>query len=149
MDNTTVQWLDSLISSEEDQKLRGNLTEQGVGYLNGLKSARKMIFGESLPISDSLILFSKQQQRVINNTVCVTKEEFIEILNNNKPKEIFNRPYSLSKPCWVITEYLGNNKVKYYAKSWVDKTPTELSMESLYKSWSEAGLSECFIEIKK
>jgi len=144
MDNK--KHLDSLISSEEDQKTRGNLTHLGIGYLNGLKSARKMIFGESLPISDSLILFSKQQQRVINNTVCVTKEEFIEILNNNKPKEIFNRVYSLKKPYWVITEYLGNNKVKY--KSWVDKTPSELSMESLYKSWSDV-LSECFIEIKK
>lgn len=40
------QWLDSLISSQEDQEIKGNLTETGISYLNGLKTARKMIFGE-------------------------------------------------------------------------------------------------------
>lgn len=41
------QWLDSLISSQEDQETKGNLTQTGISYLNGLKTARKMIFGET------------------------------------------------------------------------------------------------------
>ena len=40
------QWLDSLISSQEDQEIKGNLTQTGISYLNGLKAARKMIFGK-------------------------------------------------------------------------------------------------------
>lgn len=40
------QWLDSLISSQEDQETKGNLTQTGISYLNGLKTARKMIFGK-------------------------------------------------------------------------------------------------------
>jgi hypothetical protein len=44
------QWLDSLISSQEDQETKGNLTQTGISYLNGLKTARKMIFGDDEPV---------------------------------------------------------------------------------------------------
>jgi len=44
------QWLDSLISSQEDQEIKGNLTETGISYLNGLKTARKMIFGHPVKL---------------------------------------------------------------------------------------------------
>ncbi|MBK7362694.1 MAG: hypothetical protein IPJ01_10400 [Micavibrio sp.] len=39
------QHLDSLISSQEDLKDRDCLTKTGVAYLDGLKTARQLIFG--------------------------------------------------------------------------------------------------------
>lgn len=40
------QFLDLVISSQETQEKQGNLTEIGKSYLNGLRSARKIVFGE-------------------------------------------------------------------------------------------------------
>lgn len=66
------QWLDSLISSEEDQEKKGNLTQQGIGYLNGLKSARKMIFEEDEKVEEL-------RQQITKN---------IEVIHGNRRKEI-------------------------------------------------------------
>lgn len=40
------QQLDILISSQEDMNSKKALTPRGEGYLEGLRSARKIIFGE-------------------------------------------------------------------------------------------------------
>lgn len=46
------QALDRLISSQEEQEKMGNLTPAGKSYLNGLRQANKIIFGEkSISIS--------------------------------------------------------------------------------------------------
>ena len=38
-----ISELDILISSQETQEKKGNLTDTGIAYLNGLKKARKII----------------------------------------------------------------------------------------------------------
>lgn len=40
------QHLDSLIFSQQEQEKKGNLSQTGVAYLNGLKSARQIVFGK-------------------------------------------------------------------------------------------------------
>ena len=91
--------------------------------------------------------FQTTKQRTVTDVRPFTQEEFINALNEHKPKEIFNSHYSSKVPCWIITEYLSNNRIKYFAHSAADKTPIELSMENLYKSWKTQGLEECYINI--
>jgi hypothetical protein len=71
-------------------------------------------------------------------------EEFKKILNENKPNEIFNTEYSRKKPCWIITEYLDENNIKYYADGWANKTPISESIENIYTSWRIQGLENCY-----
>lgn len=67
--------------------------------------------------------------------------EFKQTLNQHKPTEFFNNSYSRVTPCWVITEYLDENTVMYYANGWADKTPREVSIEKLYNTWRIQGLN--------
>lgn len=46
--NRRKQHLDLLISSQEEQEKRGNLSDIGKYYLKGLKRARGIIFGEKI-----------------------------------------------------------------------------------------------------
>jgi hypothetical protein len=48
MKNKQIQELDFLIQSQEEQEIKGNLTEIGVSYLNGLRTARKIFSGSSI-----------------------------------------------------------------------------------------------------
>lgn len=91
-----------------------------------------------------MIEFNTKEQVISTKINVVSKIEFIKILNNYKPKDIFNSHYSQTIPCWVILEYLGNNKVKYFAQGWADKTPVVEPMENLYNSWKLQGLDNCF-----
>jgi len=70
-------------------------------------------------------------------------EEFKKLLLEYKPKNIINMPYSAKKPCWVITEYLDNDRIKYFANGWADKTPVEASFEDIHSSWLIQGLNHC------
>ncbi len=40
-----IERLKMLVDSQETQRLRGNLTEVGLGYLNGLKAAYALVSG--------------------------------------------------------------------------------------------------------
>ena len=91
--------------------------------------------------------FQTIKKRIVTDVIPFTKEEFINALNEHKPKEIFNSHYSSKVPCWTITEYLGNDRVKYFAQGWTDRTPIEESMENLHTSWRLQGLEECFINV--
>lgn len=78
-----------------------------------------------------------------------SQEQFISVLSEKKPKEIFNSYYSLTRPCWVITEYLGDNKIKYFSNGWQDRTPIEESIENLYiilKRGHFGTFDKCFIK---
>ena len=96
-------------------------------------------------ITNTTLNFHTTEQKTVNKIVIFTIEKFIDTLNLYQPKEIWNSEYSSKIPCWTITEYLGNNRVKYYASGWADKTPVEDSMEKLYKEWCIQGLERCYI----
>ena len=92
--------------------------------------------------------FHTTKERTVIDVIPFTKEQFIKALNENKPTEIFNSHYSSKVPCWTITEYLGDNRVLYFAHGWADKTPVEESMENMYTSWLIQGFQECYINIR-
>lgn len=87
----------------------------------------------------------KKERTVVDYTV-FTEEEFKKALLVNKPKKIFNTHYSTKKPCWIITEYLDNDRVKYYADGWAQKEPVEEKISNIYVSWKNQGLRECYFE---
>ena len=74
----------------------------------------------------------------------VTFEQFKKMLNENKPKEIFNSEYSVETPFWYITDYLDENSIKYYANIWSDKTAEIAPIDTVYQSWLLQGLEHCF-----
>jgi hypothetical protein len=86
---------------------------------------------------------NREVTKIVTETVSLDK--FKAILIKHKPKEIYCAKYSTKKPCWYITEYTDVNSVKFYADNWYDKTPMEMSFESLYTSWRIQGLNECYI----
>lgn len=88
--------------------------------------------------------FHTTKRRQVSDVIPFTEEQFVKALNDNKPTEIFNPHYSSKVPCWTITEYLGNNRVKYFADVWSDRTPVEESLENLYRSWIFQGLQDCW-----
>lgn len=47
--NKELQHLDLIISSQESQKEKGNLTPTGAAYLDGLKRAKNILFGDIQP----------------------------------------------------------------------------------------------------
>lgn len=93
-----------------------------------------------------MIEFNKKRDRIVTDVLPISKEDFINILIINKPSKIFNSPYSTKIPCWVITEYLENNRIKYFANGWADKTPVEESIENVYDSWKSQGLTNSYFE---
>jgi hypothetical protein len=90
--------------------------------------------------------FFKTEKKEVNINIPFTEMEFINILNEQKPKNIINPMYSSKKPCWVIREYLENNIVKYFADGWADKTPQYRSMRDLYNEFNIQGLASCYFE---
>lgn len=90
--------------------------------------------------------FFKTEKQVVDINIPFTEMEFINILNEQKPKNIINPLYSSKKPCWVITEYLKNNIVKYFADNWSNKTPQHRSIRELYNEFSIQGLTCCYFE---
>lgn len=87
--------------------------------------------------------FYTEKERIVVDKEVFTEEQFIKTILENKPREIFNPPFSMKIPCWTITEYLENGNIKYYAYSWSDKTPKEKSLSDVYKSWKHQGLINC------
>src|ERR1700741_3414135 len=85
----------------------------------------------------------KIKTRTVQDRVSFTLEELTEALCKFKPKEIFNTHYSDKVPCWFITEYLGDNKIKYYAHN-SDRIPQERTIESFYDSIKYQGLDGCY-----
>lgn len=73
----------------------------------------------------------------------VTFNEFKRLMNLHKPKELFVPAYSEKTPSWVITEYLDDDNVLYYATGWADKTPVKESLNNLYLYWRHQGLNQC------
>lgn len=90
--------------------------------------------------------FCIKKERKVIDYIVFTEEEFAKSLLENKPKNIFNTHYSTKNPCWVITEYLDNGNVKYYATGWAKKEPVEEKISNIYVSWKNQGLRECYFE---
>lgn len=89
--------------------------------------------------------FCTKKERIVIDYVPFTVDQFINTLNAHKPREIFNPPYSTKSPCWIITDYLENGSVKYFADGWYNKTPVEVTMERLYRKCISQGLTNCHI----
>lgn len=91
--------------------------------------------------------FHTTKERIVIDKISFDLTRFCNTLNAFRPKEIFNSQYSENIPCWIITEYLEGNRVKYYANGWADKTPIEESMENIHCSWKIQGLIDCFFNV--
>lgn len=89
-----------------------------------------------------IIEFNHKTQRTVTDTKLVTLEEFIEILQTYKPKEIWCNMWSTKKPFLIITEYLDDNKIKVFCNADSDLTPRKTSIEQIYKSHRYGGLSD-------
>ncbi len=89
-------------------------------------------------------IFKIVTKRIVEDSIVITKEEFIDILNTKKPFQIFCPDYSTTKSLWVIVAYPGDNQVTYYATSWADKTPVMDSMSNIYTSWRIQGLVDYY-----
>jgi hypothetical protein len=93
-------------------------------------------------------VFYTKKERVVIDYIRFTEKEFIDILLKEKPKEIFHGYYSKEIPCWVITNYIDEETIEYFATSWYDKTPQESKLTNFYRYISNQGLTECSFESK-
>ena len=91
------------------------------------------------------VLFSKKAQRTVTYWRIVDLEEFIEIMTKHKPTEIRCDCWSSKMPIYVITEYLQDNRVMAFCNSYEDKSPSEITLEDIYKSLRYGGLSDSYI----
>ncbi len=88
--------------------------------------------------------FSTLKERTVTDIVPFTKEQFIEMMSSQKPKEIFNGEWSERYPFIVIVEY-NESGIKFYCNGRADKTPEQKTIEQLYDWLKYQGLSESYI----
>jgi len=93
-------------------------------------------------------VFYTKKERVVIDYIRFTEKEFIDTLLKEKPKEIFHNFYSRETPCWVITNYVDEKTIEYFATSWVNKTPIIAEITNFYRYISNQGLTECSFESK-
>lgn len=86
----------------------------------------------------------KEETKIISSTMSLI--QFKALLKTNKPLQIYNSDYSSEKPCWYITEYFEDDKVKYYADNWADKTAKTIAIDDLYQSWKIQGLEKSYFK---
>lgn len=91
-------------------------------------------------------VFYNKKERVVVDYIRFEEKEFIETLLKEKPKKIFHNFYSKEKPCWIITNYLDENKIEYYADSWSNKTPIVAELTNFYKYVNNQGLTKIYFE---
>ena len=94
-------------------------------------------------------VFYTKKERVTVDYIRFEEREFTDLLQKEKPKEIFHNFYSQEKPCWVITDYLEENKIKYYATAWSNKQPRVSDISSFYRYVCNQGLTEIFFKNDK
>jgi hypothetical protein len=88
------------------------------------------------------VLYNKRE-RVVIDYIPFSEKEFIDILLKQTPKEIFHEFYSKEKPCWVITNYVDEKTIEYFATSWANKTPITIELTNFYRYISNQGLQQC------
>jgi hypothetical protein len=94
-------------------------------------------------------VFYTKKERVIVDYTRLEEKEFATLLQKEKPKEVFHNFYSKENPCWAITDYLEENRIKYYATSWANKTPIIVELTKFYRYLSNQGLTEVYFENDK
>lgn len=92
--------LEFLIKSQEEQKDKGNLTEMGIEYLNGMKQAYKYIFNKTL------LATPKSNKEKFLSLVSETDKDF----SKNVEKK-----FDLNK---AINIHMGNQIEEFHAKDW-------------------------------
>lgn len=89
--------------------------------------------------------FYTPTQRTVTDNVPFTKEQFIELITTQKPKEIFNSEYSGKTPLHIITEH-GDGYVMYYCTGAADKTPHKMTLTEFYDYCRLSGIANFYIK---
>jgi len=101
------QHLDILISSQEDLKSRNCLTQKGIDYLEGLKSARKLVFGD--PVKPKI---EKVKQETIRHSGVEDIRKNFTLLSVKLFGELSLRPGKLT-----INKYNGYRLARLESKN--------------------------------
>lgn len=83
--------------------------------------------------------FFTLKQRTVEYREPFTESQFIELIKEHKPVELFNGQWSKDKPLLVIDKYFDTG-VSVYSNVYVDKTPRLMSYEALYSYVKLNGL---------
>ncbi len=94
------------------------------------------------------IMFKTYVERSVINEVPFTLEQFVEVMQAEKPDKLYNGGWSNKKPFLIITEHTagGGGGVEFYCNAWADKTPRlQYTLEELYNFLKYQGFSSCYI----
>lgn len=102
---------------------------------------------ENKKVNFENVNFNTIERKIIEVSKVVSLKDFKRILNDYQPKEIFNSHYSDKTPCWIITEYINEDNVKYYANAWSDKNSKEVTIKTFYDYLRIEGLNNCYVKV--
>lgn len=90
--------------------------------------------------------FYTPTQRTVTDNVPFTKEQFIELIATQKPKEIWHSEWSSKIPFIIITEY-GEGYVMSYCNALAekDRIPVMKTMEEFYGYFKYQGIDKLYI----
>src|ERR1035438_721287 len=89
--------------------------------------------------------FHIRKDRIVTDIVQFTKEQFIEVMNSEKPSEIVHSAWNNITPFIIITEY-NEYGIKFFCNGNADKRPEQTTLGQLYEFLRYQGLEDCYIK---